>query len=120
MEIQTYPHTDELMDRYYKLSNQSEIPNMQEYAEAFHNLADELVKEGRHAMAAMCYEKADRYARTAKYLPAVRRVREFNAVWLRPMEEKGSPPVAPVLSNNSERPTADTVERAATARIASG
>jgi len=55
------PYRDELMERYYKLVDTSNIENMVRYAFEWHVLAEDFAKAGRPAMAARCESDAKRY-----------------------------------------------------------
>jgi hypothetical protein len=65
---------DELMQAYYKLTQQTEIPDVKVYAEQFEQLADLFSQKLRPAMAETCYSKAGQYKQLAGMITAVRRV----------------------------------------------
>ena len=82
----TCPTPDALMDCYYKLALQSEIPDMKEYSDQWWILGETFSLAGRLSQAEMCYSRSRQYAQTAVSMPAVIRVREGNVVYLRQIQ----------------------------------
>lgn len=66
--------TDILMQAYYILTTQSEIPDVKVYAEQLEQLGNIFADNARPSMAETCRSKAQQYKQLAILIPSIRRV----------------------------------------------
>jgi hypothetical protein len=74
--MNTYPKPDALMDFYYKLESQPEIPDMKEYADNWSLLAAQFAADDRPAMAESCATRYRQYAEWANWMPSAKKVQQ--------------------------------------------
>ena len=63
--LQPFPALDNLMTRYYELTQTQTIPNIVRYAFAWRVLAEDFEMDKRVAMSEMCHARARFYGRQA-------------------------------------------------------
>lgn len=59
-------HADPLLEQYNALAFTQNIPDMEIYASDWHALGDECIKQGRPALAGMCYARSYYYGQIGK------------------------------------------------------
>lgn len=64
--LQVTPPPDELIDRYNALAFMQEIPSLREYAQAWHNLANDAESQNRPALAGMARARGEFYQKQAE------------------------------------------------------
>ena len=82
--------TDALMNLYYTLAAQVEIPDMARYADDWSLLAAQFAADDRPAMAESCQGRYRQYARLAAVIPSAKRERWQGMVILSATHERAA------------------------------